>query len=186
MLLSGEIAVKKRTPSQKTLEAFGLSSAYSGSLCKTIRQGSSGITIYTIGYERRTVADLMKQLHLLKIEVLADVREKPISRRYEFNAKYLMQSCIAENIDYQPWPNLGSTEELRDQLKASGDIKTFHKNFRDYTEKKLTEAMKMISSEISRKSVALMCYERNHEDCHRSMLAEILSEQLDATVVAIC
>ena len=35
------------------------------------------------------------------------------------------------------------------------------------------------------KSIALLCYERCHEECHRSIITDLLSDQIDATIIAI-
>jgi uncharacterized protein (DUF488 family) len=41
-------------------------------------------------------------------------------------------------------------------------------------------------AESSRRiATALLCYERLHEDCHRSVIADLIAEQLNATVIAI-
>lgn len=38
---------------------------------------------------------------------------------------------------------------------------------------------------VQRTIVAMMCYERAHHECHRSVISELLVEKLDAKIVAI-
>jgi uncharacterized protein (DUF488 family) len=170
----------------KSLAHFGMSPTETGSSIhlRTVRQGGTA-TVFTIGYEKRDPEDLITRLRDAGITILADIREKPTSRRADYRGSSLKALCEDAGIQYQGWPALGSTETQRDDLKAGGDIAGFHKTFRAYAEQNLMPEIDRLAAEVLRRSVVLLCYERSHEDCHRMVIADLVAEKLDATVIAI-
>jgi uncharacterized protein (DUF488 family) len=119
------------------------------------------------------------------VEHLADIREKPFSRNPDFRAKALAGFCAEAGIEYGAWPRLGSTEGQRLHLETSGDLAWFMGTFRHYATTSLDAELAQLAAVASRKSVALLCYERCHDECHRSIIADLVAEQLDATITAI-
>lgn len=151
---------------------------------ETIRVGKA-VTIFTIGYERRDGDDLMNALREHGIKALADVRQRPMSRKPDFRAKALRAFCDEAAIEYQPWPVLGSTVEQRDELQASGDFDQFAADFRSYALAELSSDLMRLAASVAKKPTALLCYERLHTECHRSVIAELVGDKIDATIVAI-
>lgn len=142
----------------------------------------AAVTIYTVGYEKRTGAELMALLKEHGVEVLADIRQRPMSRKVDFRGGVLRASCDRAGIEYRGWPGLGSTEEQRDDLHETGDFPTFARRFRAHAVKHATSDL----DELARgKAVALLCYERCHGECHRSVVADLLADRLRATVVPL-
>jgi uncharacterized protein (DUF488 family) len=97
----------------------------------------------------------------------------------------LRRFCESAGIQYQPWPTLGSTAAQRARLKQTGDFPSFAKQFRAHAAKTMKSDLDRLAKSSQRIPTALLCYERLHEDCHRSVIAELIAERLDATVVAI-
>ena len=151
---------------------------------RTIREGGP-TTIFTIGYEKRDGEGLISLLKDAGIELLADIREKPMSRVPDFRAAALRGFCEKAGIEYRSWPELCSTEKLRENLKATGDFKRFENGFRKYIIRNGKNALEELAATAKQKSTALLCYERLHEECHRSTVAELLADMLDAGIVAM-
>ncbi len=175
----------------KNIRALGPASSdldigASGQRYRTVRKGA-GPTIYTIGYERRDGEDLISNLQDADITTVIDVRDKPVSRKPDFRESALRAMCTEARITYESWKNLGSTEEQREELKSSGDFCQFSKQFRKYAKREMSDAIELLAKRLaSRRSVcALLCYERRHDECHRSIVAELLADRVDATIVAI-
>ena len=177
---------QRRKRNAKALAAFGVDAnkppAYEK--YRTIHSGT-GPTIFTVGYERRTGDELVSILLDAGVSVLVDVRERAMSRRADFRGKALRERCEASGIEYRPMPSLGSTQDQRDELKASGDIPAFQKVFRSYAAASLTEPLDTLIELVGKKPAAMICYERAHEECHRASLADLLVERVDATVIAL-
>lgn len=184
MKLSGDIE-ERRAKNARGLAAFGMKAASGWDPCvRTIREGT-GVTIYTIGYERRDGDGLISALKDQAIAALADVRERPMSRKADFRSGALRKFCEAARIEYQPWSMLGSTAQQRDELQASGDFHAFERQFRHYAETTMKTELERLATSVSNIPTALLCYERAHNDCHRSVIADLVAQMLDATIIAI-
>lgn len=185
MTLFGNLRTRS-TSNAKALAAFGanpISTAVSG-VTRKVRAGAPFV-VYTIGYERRDGDELFDLLREVGVNYLADIRDKPISRKPDFRAVSLRARCVDTRIEYGPWPSLGSPEQLRDRLHATGDLAAFHKAFRSYAQAHLEEPIEQLARIVKKKSVALLCYERLHEECHRSTIADLLADRLQAGIEAI-
>lgn len=176
---------ERRAANAKKLAGFGVSNLQttSGSI-KVIRKGMS-IAVFTVGYERRDGDGLMSVLRDQGVRAVADVRERPVSRKPEFRAASLRELCEATDIEYQPWPTLGSTAEQREELQASGDFRRFANRFRGHAMATMGHDLARLAESVKRIPTALLCYERLHEDCHRSVIADLVAAELNATIIAI-
>lgn len=168
----------------KALAAFGVKTTEVGTAIKVVRQGTT-VTLYTVGYEKRDGEELMALLRDQGVKALADVRERPMSRKPDFRATALRGFCEQAGIEYQPWACLGSTAQQRDELQATGDFKSFAKDFRAYAKKTMKADLDRLAASIQKQPTALICYERDHFDCHRSVIADLVADAIDATVVAL-
>ena len=162
----------------------GVASAPAGTHYRIIRPGEQTV-IFTIGYEKRDGEGLIALLQGAGVEMLADIRGKPFSRVPDFREAALRGYCENARIQYSHWPKLGSTEQLRDALKSSGDFSRFERGFRKHMKTYGGEELERLAGKARSKPTALLCYERLHEDCHRSIVAEMLADLLDAGIVAI-
>lgn len=142
-------------------------------------------TLFTIGYERRLVTEMAELLAGLGVRHLADIRQRPTSRRAEFRAGPLRSRIEAAGIAYGPWPELGSTDEQRERVKRTADFEAFHASFRQYAARHLAEPLDRLADAARLTPVALLCYERAHEECHRMVVAELVALRLGCAVVAI-
>lgn len=185
MTLSGQIK-DRRASNAKALAAFGDTVVVgdTGSVYRTVREGTA-VTIFTIGYERRDGEGLIAALKDAGIQHLADVRDKPMSRKPDFRGRALQALCERAGIEYGAWSELGSTADQRDRLHENGDLARFHKAFRTYARESLGDAISRLAKIAKKKPVALLCYERAHDECHRSTVADLVADQIGAGITAI-
>ncbi|MEW8439700.1 MAG: DUF488 domain-containing protein [Candidatus Thiodiazotropha taylori] len=130
--------------------------------------------IFTIGYEGANIDDFIKTLRCMGVNTLLDVREIPISRKKGFSKTRLREELIRAGIYYRHEKMLGSPKPVRDKLKISGDYTLFFREF-DRHLKQQDDLLEILADDLQG-SVALMCYERNYQECHRSSVARALGD----------
>ncbi|MFA8443556.1 DUF488 family protein [Yoonia sp.] len=129
-------------------------------------------TLYTIGYEGANIDQLVETLQNLKIKVLADVRELPLSRKKGLSKNSLAERLNSEGIEYIHYKQLGDPKPGRDAAKA-GDFATFESVFYDHMSKTQTQdALNNLLEVASEKLTCMMCFERCATNCHRSIIAD--------------
>ena len=83
-------------------------------------------SLFTIGYEAATLPDFIATLTHTGIELIADIRALPLSRRAGFS-KTPMKNALAESgIDYIHLRDLGTPKEGRDAAKK-GNLQTLRR-----------------------------------------------------------
>ena len=132
-------------------------------------------TVYTIGYEGKSITQFIEKLKKMGIEQLIDVREIALSRKNGF-AKTALRKVLDENsIVYKHFPELGSPSEIRHKLHEDSNYDQF---FKDYTVYMATEEPQKALSNLAelahmRKTV-IMCFEYHVDKCHRRIIKERL------------
>jgi uncharacterized protein (DUF488 family) len=136
--------------------------------------------IWTIGYEQATVADVIAALAGAGVQVLADVRALPLSRRPGFSKTALAGALADAGIEYRHFKALGTPADGRAAARAGRHADLA----RIYTgQLELPEAMAAGAqlADLARgKKVALLCYERDAHVCHRTLLREAMLAEFAA------
>ena len=130
--------------------------------------------IFTIGYEQATQAAVVSALRDAGVEVLADIRYLPLSRRPGFSKSSLRAAVEEAGIEYRHFRQLGTPAEGRAAARR-GDHATLAQVYAGQLE--LPEAMAQMAelrALAEDKRVALLCYERDAAECHRSLLFDAL------------
>ncbi len=131
-------------------------------------------TLFTIGYESRSIEDFFNLLIENNIKALVDVRSNRSSMKYGFSNNTLTHFCSSLGIKYIPFSELGIVSEKRKSLDTQDD---YNRLFREY-KKSLSGRKKYIESLFKvlgkEKRVALMCFELHPHMCHRTVLAKTL------------
>ncbi|WP_024302562.1 DUF488 family protein [Pseudogulbenkiania sp. MAI-1] len=128
--------------------------------------------IFTIGYEGANVGDFIETLKEAEVDVLLDIREMPLSRKAGFSKTALSMLVTCAGLEYRHIRALGAPKDVRNNLKATGDWVQYFKDFDAYLVSQ-QDIMIQLSSEING-NIALMCYERDPKQCHRSSVAREL------------
>lgn len=132
--------------------------------------------IYTIGHSTRTEEEFIAILGSFKIELLADIRTYPGSKRYpHFNKENLQRSLSAEKIIYKHFPELGGR---RKPVKDSTNNAWKNDAFRGYADYMQTDDFKngirQLEEQASQHRTAFMCSEAVWWRCHRSLVSDHL------------
>jgi uncharacterized protein (DUF488 family) len=142
-----------------------------------------GKELLTIGYEHATQAAVLDELRQARVGLLVDVRAVAASRRPGFSKRQFAAALDEEGIGYLHLRGLGTPVDGR-QAARSGQL---DKLFRIYEKHLATGQAQQELAELkgivrSGRRVCLMCYERDHEHCHRRRIAELVCEALDLPV----
>jgi uncharacterized protein (DUF488 family) len=131
-------------------------------------------TIWTIGYEQSTVADVFGALTGAGVEILADVRALPLSRRPGFSKSALAGAAQEAGIEYRHMKPLGTPADGRAAARR-GDHAALERIYAGQLElPEALAAMAELRALAGERRVALLCYERDAAACHRSLLIDAL------------
>lgn len=135
--------------------------------------------IRTIGYEGVNIDAFLETLVNAKIDIVLDIRDVPVSRKKGFS-KNILAGLLAEyGIKYRHEKSLGSPKKLRDDLRASGDYRTFFRLYERHLDGQ-SALIEKLADEVTG-SIALLCYEQNPAECHRRSVADALGAQTGIT-----
>jgi uncharacterized protein (DUF488 family) len=138
-------------------------------------------TVFTIGYERRSQAELVRELCDAGVSLLADVRELPLSRRKGFSKTALAAALDEAGIEYRHLRSLGNPKPARDAWKR-GDAAAGIAGYRAQLERAAAD-VDALAERVEAGGVCLLCVEHEPGNCHRSLLADALRERLAGLAV---
>ncbi|TPW18127.1 MAG: hypothetical protein FD129_102 [bacterium] len=132
--------------------------------------------IFTIGHSNRNLSDFLELVHEFRLEVLADVRRYPRSRRHpQFDEATLSDTLARMNVRYHHMPELGGYREPVNPLSHPALTTPM---FKGYAEQMETTEYAVALGRLERRAlegrVATMCAEARPVECHRSLLADAL------------
>ena len=133
--------------------------------------------LYTIGHSTRTIDELIAALAAHQIQILADIRAFPMSRRLpQFNRESLEQTLPAAGIDYRWMKALGGYRKKT--LEESPNIALRNQSFRNYADHMLSLEFEQSITELlalaENSRTAYMCAERPYFRCHRMLVSDWL------------
>ncbi len=126
--------------------------------------------LFTIGYEGLNAQTFFGLLLKNQIHTLVDVRELPLSRKAGFSKSALAQNAQARGLNYAPFSALGCPREIRHAYRADTDWARYTRRFMAYI-KTQDEAIANLATRALTESCCLMCFEADHNFCHRSYVA---------------
>jgi uncharacterized protein (DUF488 family) len=139
------------------------------------------VRVFTIGYEQTVVADFVATLQRAGVERVLDIRAVAASRRPGFSKTALAGALQEAGIAYEHLRALGTPKEGRDAAKR-GDQATLARVYAGQLElPEAQAAAALLLDRAAAQPTALLCYERQPEDCHRSMLLAAIAP--DAEVI---
>ena len=131
--------------------------------------------ICTIGYEGRDIAEFIEILTSAEVTLVVDVRENAMSRIRGFSKRRLHETLGDSGISYEHLKRLGNPKENRGALRTGDEsaVRFFEKRLLAEGAEDLRQLQQLLRNE----HVALLCFERDHRTCHRSLIADALQAQ---------
>lgn len=131
--------------------------------------------LFTIGYEGVSLETYINKLIINDVKVLCDVRKNSYSQKWGFSKSTLQDACEKVGIKYIHIPQLGIETEERQELNTIADYKALFKHYESNTLKDNWSYLLDLSEILKKnKRVALTCFEKSIQMCHRSVVANNL------------
>ena len=132
--------------------------------------------IWTIGHSTHPIDDFIRLLNSFEIQLVADIRSYPASRRYPHFIKELLSVSLAENnIEYIHLKDLGGRRKSRPDSTNTGWRLEAFRGYADYMETGLFHSsIKELELIAIEKQTAYMCSEALWWRCHRSLVSDYL------------
>jgi uncharacterized protein (DUF488 family) len=154
----------------------------------------------TIGVYDFNAESFLQRLQRADVRLLLDVRQRRGVRGTQYawaNARRLQAALAQARIAYEHHPELAPTTALRQLQYAEDARQGVGKRSRrelaaEYTRRYTTEILNradlspIVAGLPSCGIAALLCVERDPEACHRSLIAQRLTEQYHITIEHLC
>lgn len=134
--------------------------------------------LFTIGYEQTPAKAVLDELAQAGVKMLVDVRAVASSRRPGFSKTQLAAGLDERGIAYLHLRGLGTPKEGREAAR-SGKYDVLEKIYtRHLKTSQAREELDELSALVKKSGpVCILCYERDHQHCHRRWIAEIIEDR---------
>lgn len=134
--------------------------------------------LFTIGYEQTPAKAVLDELQQAGVKLLVDVRAVAASRRPGFSKNQLAAGLDERGISYLHLRGLGTPKDGREAAR-SGKFDALHRIYAKHLKTpQAREELDELSALVKKSGpVCILCYERDHKECHRQWIAEIIEER---------
>jgi len=146
------------------------------------RPVSGSNTVFTIGYEGLHFEEYVNKLIRSGVQLLCDVRNNPLSRKFGFSQRSLSTLLPKFGIEYLHLPELGIDSRNRKQLKTDHDYEILFQDYRDSLPEKKAGLARLLKQFMKHRRIALTCFEREPQKCHRHCISDYLARHNKITV----
>ena len=137
----------------------------------------------TIGYEGTTIDAVVTALKDARVGLLIDVRAVPQSRKPGFSKRQLAAALDEAGIGYVHLQALGTPKPGRDAVRA-GHPERMELIFREHMTSDRSQAELAQAKQLAHERPScLLCFERDHNTCHRRLVAEMITAETAQIVV---
>ena len=143
-------------------------------------------TVWTIGHSTRSIDELIVALDAYDIELVADVRRFPGSKRLpQFSSDALNASLKSASIDYRWLPQLGGRRRPESESRNTAWRHPAFRAYADHIEsEEFAEGLLELLMLAGGLNTAIMCAEILWWRCHRRLISDVLTS-LQITVIHI-
>jgi uncharacterized protein (DUF488 family) len=132
----------------------------------------------TIGYEGRELAEVIAMLSAAGIDRVIDIRELPLSRRRGFSKTPLGEALRAAGIEYMHMRAAGNPyRKQKDEIPREELLAKYERHIAH-----APDVVELVVDAARGHHAALLCYEHEPHECHRSKLAPRVAKMLGVAV----
>ncbi len=130
-------------------------------------------TMFTIGYEGKTIDKYLQILIQNRINTIIDVRKNPYSMKFNFAKKKFSEHLKRVDVDYIHIPELGIESNRRAKLETEEDYKNLFDHYQKNNFLNHVNILKNLYDILNNKErIALTCFERDFNYCHRHIISD--------------
>lgn len=138
--------------------------------------------LFTVGYEGTDIERFVRTLKAAGVRRVADVRAVAISRKPGFSKRKLADKLAEEGIAYVHFVDLGDPKPGREAARA-GDFGLFRAIYARHLQSgEAQEALGDLIDIVQMAPTCLLCFERNPDECHRTIVAQEISGETGCDV----
>lgn len=127
----------------------------------------------TIGYERRSLDEFIDLLLTNGVEVVLDVRESAWSHKPGFSKTAFSAGLGAAGIEYVHLRVAGNPKWLREAAGSHAECLALYRSYVEHHPEVMASLDETLREHgVSHRRIALTCFERHPDDCHRGVLAQ--------------
>jgi uncharacterized protein (DUF488 family) len=138
--------------------------------------------LVTIGYEGRSLDELVAALADADVTTVVDVRLTPISHKAGLSKSRLADRLESAGIAYVHLRALGNPKDNRAGLRA-GEAQSRRRYVDVLRSPAGDAALAQLTDLVAHERVALLCVERSPDTCHRKLVADALVRRAPGTEV---
>ncbi|MGH6836634.1 MAG: DUF488 family protein [Methylocella sp.] len=132
---------------------------------------------FTIGYEGRSIGDLVLALKSARVQSVLDIRHTPLSMyRPELSKSNFQRRMKDEGLQYFHTPEWGVPKDVRAKAIAAGSRDAIWAWYDDYVVERFFGRNLHWFLNLGH-PVAMMCVEADPKECHRHRLSIALEKQ---------
>jgi Ca2+-binding EF-hand superfamily protein len=141
--------------------------------------------LFTIGYEGITIEHYLNTLIKNDIQVLCDVRNNPLSRKFGFSKSNLQKYLGNIGIEYIHFPELGIKSEKRNNLNSDEDYQNLFKEYKSSLSNCRVFLEKLYLLLENKNRIALTCFEHEALHCHRHVIRDYLKNTYNVQIMGL-
>jgi uncharacterized protein (DUF488 family) len=142
------------------------------------------LTLFTAGYQGHNIETFLDLLLGHGIAHVIDIRQLPFSRKPDFSKKRLAGHLAGVGIGYTHLVALGTPKPLRDELRRGHDYAAFFTAMEAIIAAQ-PEALQAALDLARAQPSVLLCFEANHTECHRLVVASALERLANQRCVVV-
>ncbi|MFI2634369.1 DUF488 family protein [Streptomyces collinus] len=141
--------------------------------------------LWSAGYEGRDIDSFVASLLDNRIDVVADVRLTPISRKKGFSKTRLGEALAEAGIEYTHLRGLGNPKDNRAPF-WDGRLDVGRARFRGVLRSEEAQTdLERLAEHARQSRVAVLCFEKDESRCHRQVVLDTVRKRAAVPVIPL-
>jgi len=155
------------------------------SLDELFREAKVAPGLWSAGYEGRDIDSFVASLLDSRIDVVADVRLTPISRKKGFSKTRLGEALAEAGIEYTHLRGLGNPKDNRAPF-WDGRLDVGRARFRGVLRSAEAQTdLERLAEHARQSRVAVLCFEKDESRCHRQVVLDTVRKRAAVPVIPL-